>query len=229
MPFPGPRLRIVAATRLGETEFWKESPLADSLRRLADPRLVPDVAFANAAPLPRLYNRAIERDDDAEVVVFMHDDLWLDDYFFTERILSGLSQFDVIGLAGTRKRRPNQKAWSFVDDPRVRDDPEFMSGRIAQADHPWGQVYYWGPVPAQCELLDGVLLAARKQALRERGVRFDEQFPFHFYDMDFCRTATAKGMRLGTWPICVTHRSPGGFASEAWERARVRYFEKWGS
>lgn len=224
---PAPRIRIVAGTRLGEQEFWKESPLADSLRRLADPRLVPEIHFTNTQALPVLYNRAIEHDDGAQVLVFMHDDVWIDDYFFAERVLSGLSQFDVLGLAGTRKRRPRQKAWSFVSDPAVRDDPDFMSGRIAQADHPWGRILYFGPVPAACELLDGVLLAARAQTLRDRGVRFDPQFRFHFYDMDFCRAATERGMRLGTWPICVTHRSRGAFASGAWEEACERYLAKW--
>jgi glycosyl transferase family 2 len=221
-------IKLVTGTRLAEPDFWKEAPLAHSLHRLADPRLNTAISFSNTEPLPVIYNRAIELRDEADVLVFMHDDIWIDDYYFTERILSGLSQFDVIGLAGTRKRRPGQRAWSFVTDPAVRDDPQFLSGRIAQGDHPWGRIWYWGPVPTQCELLDGVLLATRAAVLRDRGVRFDPQFPFHFYDMDFCRTATQSGLRLGTWPICVTHRANAdSFASVSWNECCGKYLAKW--
>ena len=60
------------------------------------------------------------------------------------------------------------------------------------------------------------------------GVRFDERFDFHFYDLDFCRTARANGLRLGTFPLAVTHRSAGGFGSPAWQENAERYLEKWG-
>ena len=227
MARPWPKIEIVSATRLSQQEFAERSPLAHSLRRLADPRLAATITFANRESLPNIYNAAIDRDSDSQVLVFMHDDVWIDDYFFTERVLTGLGQFDVIGLAGNRRRRQGQRGWCFFEDPNTYDDPQYLSGRIAQANHPRGAIYYWGPVPAQCELLDGVLLAARKQTLRERAIRFDPRFAFHFYDMDFCRTAREQGLRLGTWPICVTHESNGNFATGAWEAASVHYLEKW--
>jgi len=227
MAGPWPKIEIVSATRLSQQEFAERSPLAHSLRRLADPRLAATIAFANRASLPDIYNAAIDRESDSQVLVFMHDDVWIDDYFFTERILGGLGQFDVIGLAGNRRRQQGQQGWCFFDDPATHDDPQYLSGRIAHANHPCGKIQYWGPVPAQCELLDGVLLAARKQTLRERAIRFDPRFAFHFYDMDFCRTARERGLRLGTWPICVTHESNGNFAAGAWEAASAHYFQKW--
>ncbi|HET7401383.1 MAG TPA: glycosyltransferase, partial [Usitatibacter sp.] len=191
------------------------------------PRISATVAFENEAGLPLVYNHAIDRESDTDVLVFMHDDVWIDDYFFTERVLSGLGQFDVIGLAGHRQRRPGQKGWCFLSDPNTHDDPKFLSGRIAQANHPCGVIYYWGAVPAKCDLLDGVLLAVRKKTLRDSDVRFDAQFKFHFYDMDFCRTAADRGLRLGTWPICVTHESGGNFANDSWQAASARYLQKW--
>jgi hypothetical protein len=45
--------------------------------------------------------------------------------------------------------------------------------------------------------------------------------------MDFCRSARAKGLRLGTWPICVTHQSGGAFGSEAWREKFDKYLAKW--
>jgi len=58
-------------------------------------------------------------------------------------------------------------------------------------------------------------------------VLFDPRFDFHFYDMDFCRTARKAGLRLGTWPICLTHQSGGNFASDAWKEKCRLYREKW--
>ena len=226
-PLPA-TIHLVCATRLDENAFWSEAALAHSLRRLGDPRIRPMVAFKNTRGLPDVYNEALDSQGMEEVIAFIHDDVWIEDAFFVERIFSGLSQFDVIGLTGSRKRREHQMAWSFVSDPAIRDD-EYLSGRISQGESPCGRISYFGPAPAPCELLDGVFLAARRKTLVESAVRFDPRFPFHYYDMDFCRAAVATGLRLGTWPISVTHQSRGSFLSAAWRAASARYFEKWGS
>ena len=63
--------------------------------------------------------------------------------------------------------------------------------------------------------------------LLDRNVRFDEQFTFDFYDMDFCRTAEQCGLRVGTWPIAITHASLGGLGTPSWSAAFRRYLEKW--
>lgn len=220
-------IEVVAATRQDEAGF-RETALGHSLRRLGDRRILARIAFSNHRPLGDVYNEALDRAGSDDIVVFIHDDVWIDDYYFTERIASGLSQFDVIGVTGNTHRKPGQLAWSFVSHPQVSEDARYMSGRIAQADHPCGQVLYFGPSPAQCELLDGVLLASRRSTLAARGVRFDPAFAFHFYDMDFCRAATQAGLRLGTWPVCITHQSRGSFDSPEWRAAGERYLQKWG-
>ena len=76
--------------------------------------------------------------------------------------------------------------------------------------------------------LDGVLLAARAGTLQREAIGFDEDFDFHFYDLDFCRCARALGLRLGTWPIRITHRSGGGYGSPAWREGYRKYIAKWG-
>lgn len=107
------------------------------------------------------------------------------------------------------------------------DDRGNLSGAVSHGKQPLGGVASFGPAPAECELLDGALLAARASRLRDAGVRFDPTFDFHFYDMDFCRTARRAGLRLGTWPICITHQSGGAFGSEAWTRRHADYRAKW--
>lgn len=227
-------IEIVSATRLSERDFWEASALGRSLRRLAvDPRLRPAISFENRQGLPEVYNRRIDAadtSDAAAVLVFVHDDVWLDDYFLADRVLSGLSRFDVIGVVGNRRRVPRQSVWTAGDDQLSYDSPAYLSGRIAHGEAPFGEVVGFGPSEVACEVLDGVLLAASRGRLREAAVRFDPRFDFNFYDLDFCRVARQRGLLLGTWSICLTHQSRGRFYDNpAWHDGRRRYFEKWGS
>jgi GT2 family glycosyltransferase len=222
-------IEIVSATRRAEKNFWEESALGQSLRRLAlDTRLIPHVAYSNSRGLPEIFNARIAAADRSDILVFIHDDVWIDDYFFADRVIEGCKAYDVIGLAGNKRRVPGQPAWAFVDSQFTWDDKSNLSGAVAHGPTPFGGISFFGAVPAPCELLDGVFFAAGKAALRERGVQFDPRFDFHFYDMDFCRSARGKGLRLGTWPVCITHQSGGAFGTPAWIAKYRLYLQKWG-
>lgn len=220
---------LVCATRLTAEEFWGRAALGLSLRRLAhDDRLKARVFFENRRGLPALYNERIQAEDAAPVLAFIHDDVWLDDHFFFEHVTSGVIAFDVVGVAGNRRRAPGQPSWAFPSTEFKWDERANLSGVVSHGPSPFGQISAFGPVPAACELLDGVLLAARRDVLRQHQVGFDERFDFHFYDMDFCRSARVAGLRLATWPIGITHQSEGGFGSNAWLDNYKRYLAKWG-
>lgn len=222
-------IEIIAATRLTEKDFWSRSALGISLRRLAlDTRMIARIAYSNRRGLPEIYNERIAAADAESVLVFIHDDVWIDDFFFGDRILDGLQAFDVIGVAGNRRRIRDQPAWAFVDTRFTWDERANLSGCVAHGQHPFGKISYFGLVPCECELLDGVFLAAAKSVLANKGVAFDPRFDFHFYDMDFNRSARQRGLRLGTWPICLTHQSGGAFGPENWSVKYRAYLEKWG-
>lgn len=223
-------IEFVSATRGTQQDFRSTTALGRSLPRLAYNRLIVSrVTTENTTGLPTLYNRAIDTDNDNDILVFLHDDVFIDDYFIGQRIVEGLKSYDVIGLAGNRRRLPGQHVWASVAKQGLEFDKKYLSGMLAHVmpDRPFFVTAY-GPVPAPCELLDGVFLATRKSTLRAAGVRFDERFKFHFYDLDFCRTARNAGLRLGTWPLAVTHESGGLFGSPSWTEAKAKYFEKWG-
>ena len=74
-----------------------------------------------------------------------------------------------------------------------------------------------------------VLLSARVETLSSRHVLFDENFDFHFYDLDLCRQAEQRGLRMGTWPLPIIHESGGDMHDSAWRSAYSRYIDKWGS
>lgn len=108
-------------------------------------------------------------------------------------------------------------------------DRSTLSGSILHGDSPeTAEISEFGPMPAECALLDGVLLAAKAEVLRRSGVAFDERFEFDFDDMDFCRSARERDLTLGTWPIALVHQRLGQFGSERWKSALGVYRQKWG-
>ncbi len=222
-------LVVVSATRMAEKEFWESSALGLSLLRLQghDDRLSWVIAFSNKRDLPSIYNQAIEESSGDSVLVFVHDDVWIEQDDFVDSVLAGFREYDVIGVAGNKRILPRQPSWAFIDENFTWDDRCFLSGRVGHGIDAGGAETEYGDVPAPCELLDGVLLAARSQLLRDSGVRFDPQFDFHFYDLDFCRTARAKGLKLGTWPIQITHQSGGAFGSDGWREKYSLYLKKY--
>ena len=222
-------IEVVSATRMPGEQFRNEAALGISLRRLSyDRRLVAHVAFENKRGLPGIFNTRIAAAGDGDILVFIHDDVWIDDMYFGDRIVEGLKAFDVIGVAGCQRRVPKQPSWAFADTTTNRGDRVDLSGSVAHAKDPFGELSHFGPVPRECELLDGMFLAARKSVLSAGEVAFDPRFDFHFHDMDFCRRARQRGLRLGTWPICLTHASDGvAFDDVSWERQYRVYLEKW--
>jgi GT2 family glycosyltransferase len=221
-------IEVVSATSLPESEFWEKAALGLSLKRLQkEVRLVPQITFTNQLGLAHVFNARITASSGSDILVFVHDDVWIDDFFLADRITMGLAEYDVIGVAGNRRRVPNQPAWAFIDTSFTMDLRSNLSGRVAHGAEPFGPVWIIGPVPAECELLDGVFLATKRSSLTAKGVFFDPRFSFDFYDLDFCRSARERGLRLGTWPICITHQSRGAFGTPRWQANYLQYCQKW--
>jgi hypothetical protein len=230
-------LTFVTATRMNTSEFDASSPLARSLKVLA--QLTPirlQIATENTSPLAYVYNAAIESSSPDEILVFVHDDVSVDDWMVGARLAEALARFDVVGVAGNRRRQQGQETWYMqpgrvVDGKRhIKDfDDGWLSGVVRHGTQGKSGMTIYGPAPASVCLLDGMFLAARGDVLKARGVRFDPELAFHFYDLDFCRTAEQAGLKLGTWPMALTHSSGGDSVySNAWATACLAYLKKWG-
>jgi GT2 family glycosyltransferase len=219
------KIRVVCATRETDENFHARTALGRSLGlygSLFELRLFP----SNSAGLPHAYNTAIrEAEVDPATLVFVHDDVHLLDFYWPGRVAQGLEKFDVLGLAGNRRRVAGQPAWRFIDDRFTRDQRENLSGVVAHGRNwPADHIGAYGPPGYEVKLLDGLLLAARSETLHAKQVLFDEAFDFHFYDLDFCRTAELRGLRMGTWSI-----SDGAFGTPGWQLGYQRYLSKWHS
>ena len=222
-------INIVCATRLSERDFYQSAALGRSLAQA-----YPDfpfkcrIYFENKKPLPVCYNDAIAQVSGAdEILLFIHDDIFLIDFYWVDRLIAGLEMFDVVGLAGNKRRLPRQPSWAFIDEALTWDDRSNLSGVVGHGPQFPCEVSIYGPSGQQCKLLDGLFLATKKSTLEKNQIAFDETFDFHFYDLDFCRQAEAHNVRMGTIPLCVIHQSGGDFEQTRWAANYEKYLRKW--
>lgn len=223
-------IHFVSATRMNEDDFWRTSALGQSLQKL---KTAPDVQvhihFNNTAGLPALYNQHISAVSRSDILVFLHDDLWLDDPDCINQIRKAVGYYDIVGVAGNIRLLPNQPIWCFKEPVNGQFvwDTGYLSGAIGDGRNSTKKIDTYGPTPMDCKVVDGVFIAVRGSNLKRSGTKFDERFKFHFYDVDFCRAANNSGLSIGTWPIAMTHQSGGAFLSPPWQDAYKIYVEKW--
>lgn len=228
------KIRIVCASRKTREQFVTETELGQSLAHLLPADVELRLFPSNARGLPAVYNVAIEESsDNPAILLFIHDDVYLSDAFWAERLRDAVNHFQVVGVAGNRRRVARQPSWGFravstADGTLIPEDPRNLSGTVAHGSEVLAKrVDVFGPSRQSVKLLDGLFLAARSATLLAKALRFDERFDFHFYDLDFCRQAERSGLDIGTWPISLTHRSPGDFRGAAWHRNYECYMNKW--
>jgi len=222
-------IKFVCATRYSEAEFFASAPLGRTLTSYAILEPKYRIFFENQRGLSACYNQAIdEQVDEDELLVFVHDDVYILDFLWFDTLLLASKSFEVMGVVGNRNRWPRQASWGFIDDKLTWDHPSNLCGVYGSGDGFPFEVSYCGHFLEPLKLLDGMLLAAKKRSFTRSGVRFDERFAFHFYDMDICRQFESAGVSMTAVPLSVVHASKGAFKNEAWRRAYRLYLEKWG-
>lgn len=218
---------FVVCTRFNLEEY-KETPTYKSMAQLE--KLyggIPTRVFSsNTRGLATCYNEAI-KECQQRFVVFMHDDIYINDIYIFEKLSDAFANAHLVGLAGAEmvKLKDGPNAWWHVDR-------KYQSSCVLHT-HQDGRVEtpIWPPHIRQfvkCMVMDGLFLGCNVRAIRENQVWFDEQFTFDGYDFDFCLNAREKGLVLMTWPIMMTHRSLGeGAKEDAFIEVGQRLFQKW--
>jgi GT2 family glycosyltransferase len=199
---------------LGST-VWKQKHMHGSV--FTDVEVIAN----NTKGLSQCYNKIL-RDDDIvnnySVVLFVHDDVELEDVNLKDKLLN--SPYDVTGLAGAKMFNKDvpKLAWHLAA-PR-----EMQVGEVAHCHEGkiWTTVF--GPTKSRALTLDGLFLAVKPKILREKGLEFDENFNFHFYDLAFCMRANQKRVTCGVLPIRVVHHGIGdSMLTEDWEQSNIKF------
>lgn len=221
---------MICATRKDREAFHSQTALGRSLALQRPPGVELRLFAENTQGLASVYNTAIaESSGEREILLFIHDDVHLCDFHWADRLRDGLRTFDIVGLAGNRRRVPGQPGWGMLNETLNAEERENCSGTVAHGKgFPADSVDVFGPSGQRVALLDGLFIAVNSETLQARSLRFDERFDFHFYDLDFCRQAERAGLAMGTWPISVVHESQGGYVSDGWRRGYDAYLQKWG-
>jgi GT2 family glycosyltransferase len=216
-------LLIVSCTR-GRKEDTDLYRSYRSLRRLGTNRI--RFIENNRKGLSACYNAILEeRAGRDEIIIFVHDDVIISDIFLREKMTEACDKrgYAIVGLAGSSAFRidPSLEVTEWAVPPS-----EAWSGWV-EHDVPGISpiMVIFGPVPRRCIVLDGLFLAV--DIKKAPHIRFDEQFAFHFYDLDFCLTANEAGLMLGTSNIYVTHMSHGNYWSQEFKDAQARFRAKW--
>jgi len=157
-----------------------------------------------------------------ELVVFCHDDIEILTPSIGAALSRGLDQADVVGVVGSTHLAGPAFAWG---------GKAFTRGMVAEPSNAGRGVdlVVYNPVPGVAGgmvALDGLFIAARREAVTAIGFDARTFDGFHLYDMDFCWRAHQAGLRLAVVSgIVVRHDSTGGFDAR-WEEYARRFMEK---
>ena len=219
-------IRLVCATRHDLNDFGN-TMLGQSFHASDFEMLL---AITNTRSITEVFNEAIEfSKDNPAILVFVHDDVLITDFFWDKTVRLGLDKFDIVGLAGTTRRNPKQCGWALLTkDPDTYEESQYLSGVVSHGTtFPPQNIGNFGEVGKTCVLMDGLFLATYSRTLIDNNLRFDERFKFHFYDLDFCRQAEEKQLTMGTIPVTVVHGSVNKPYGQDWYEMYDDYLNKW--
>lgn len=166
-----------------------------------------------------VYNGFVTNEKDADYFIFAHDDIEIFDQDWLHKVMDGLKEYDIVGLAGSNHYDPMHGMWS----PMMT--PVFSSGCVAHKD---GEKYIFTNYGLGKEVItaDGLLLAMKANVAQN--VKWKSFNKFHFYDIAFCIDARKAGYKIGIIPMGIKHNSTGSY-DEGWFKGLCEFRKEYGS
>lgn len=204
-----------------------------------------EIIWENKDGLSTVYNRVLEDSVKDELkkddfVIFMHDDIWLNDVLVFDKIFDISDKLDVIGVCGgktwTYKNTENGKPIIWTVASAQAGASGFMlhgasiswNPNLHDMDYEKRSFFSsnYGSSPSRTLTIDGSFMCFGRKAIET--LRFDDQFKFHFYDMDVSFSAYVKGLKVGTAPILLSHNSLGeSVAQPSYMEMQRKFLDKW--
>jgi Glycosyltransferase like family len=176
------------------------------------------IVIDDARSLAEGYNRGLARAHGANIV-FSHDDAFPISSAFAGRLAAHLEQVDVVGIAGATAVLSG--FWGYAGQPHTHGHVVAPSPKGSHVD-----LLVWGAASRRVDgirLLDGCMIAARRNVAAAIGFDAQRFDGFHLYDADFSFRASAAGHAVAVAAdITVFHRSPGSFDAE-WHRYNEKF------
>ena len=182
------------------------------------------VIYENKEGLPKIYNKFIKEENRDKHIVFVHDDVLIEDLFWKEKLEIAFQKYDIVGLAGSKKcdLSSDIPAWHLMCD---RND---LVGEVAHSKDKVNWTTIFGPTDSRALILDGLFIAVNVAKLLETNTKFDEDFSFHHYDITFCLNANKNKLKMGVYPIKVTHYGLGdSMNSDQWRKSANCFKQKY--
>ena len=171
------------------------------------------IVIDDAKSLAEGYNRGIARARGANIV-FTHDDAFPISGAFADRLAAHLEQVDVVGIAGATAALSG--FWGYAGQPHTHGHVVASAPKGSHVD-----LLVWGAAGRRVDgikLLDGCMIAARRDVAVAIGFDAQRFDGFHLYDADFSLRASAAGCTVSVASdITVYHRSIGDF-NDDWHR-----------
>lgn len=231
------RIRIISCTQATTQQDCEKLMISQSVRSvLSKSNDTYDFVLlaGNKQGLPEMYNQVLLSDTTSDWLVFVHDDVYIDDACLLEKLDTARHNhgFDIVGAAGCIN--PCIKEYNLW---HVMSDRPNQRGTVA---HPTGasfgvekQITYscFGPSPARATIIDGLFIAVHAPSVRAVGWKFNENYTFHHYDMSSCIDANRLKLKIGVYPINMIHSSPGLFSLEdpIWKKSNQQFLKEYGS
>ena len=184
----------------------------------------------NRKGLPELYNQYLTEENRNKIIIYAHDDIRINDGEWYPKLMAefvkGSSVVGVAGSSSVAMKKPT--LWHLMNPPEGKNH----SGAVA---HPYDEssecITSFGPYPKRVILLDGLFIAVKVSDILDKGIKWDESFKFHHYDLDFSLQCHYAGLKLSTCGINIFHQSPGlrSLDDKSWNESQDIFWNKWGN
>ena len=214
--------KFVIATPLSQIEFQEKSAIAIFLDKMG---INAEIVYENKEGLTKIYNRFITEENRAFKLIFVHDDVLIEDLFLFDKLNLAFEKFDIVGLAGARSCNvaADHPAWHLMA-PR-----EDLVGEVTHSRGGINWTTVFGKTPNRVLVLDGLFIAVDTAKLLDTNTFFDEDFEFHHYDITFCLKANSQKLKMGVYPIRVVHFGLGdSMNTPEWSQSSLKFKEKYG-
>jgi len=180
------------------------------------------IGIHDARSLCEGYNRGM-RQAHGDVLVFCHDDIELASPDFAARLLRHLEHHDVVGVVGST--RAVAGIWLQAGWPHLHGQAAMPGSAPGRAIITAFDMH--GSATPEAQAIDGVLIAARREAALRTGWDETTFDGWHFYDADFTYSAWRAGARTAiAHDLLLLHDSYGDFG-EDWRRYREKFRQKY--